>query len=150
MWKLIPLPYKLIGAGVVLAGILLGARLWLNSHDSKVAQETRVQVSKELDKDFQEKYAAQAKQLAAERAAITADRKRLDADKYQFNREHNAKLKAIQDAQLKDAGAIAAIPPAKRRIYIRAILAELAAIDGGRGTSNPTAPVGAEVLPANR
>lgn len=134
LWSWIPTPYKLIGGGVALAGILYGLGLYRTSLIQKgIDQGKRIQI--EADRKTME--ADQARQKAiieAERAAIAAEGKIVAGQKHEILRlqatagdAYKKQLDEIAARKETEHASVSTIPSDELDDAIRAELAKIAA-----------------------
>ena len=105
MWKLIPLPYKLIGAGVIMALLLGGIWYAIHSYGKRRYQEGRNSMELErLDKEekaLQQKYADLNKANLEKAKALDARETALARISAQLSREH-VELEASSHARQEE------------------------------------------------
>src|SRR3972149_1642745 len=79
LWAGLPGPVKKIVEYAALLGLALWAFkvFWLNPHDNKVEGESRIKLTKELEKDFNTRYKQQIQSLQNEKATLEEKAARL-------------------------------------------------------------------------
>lgn len=147
MWGLIPLPYKLIGAGAVLAVCAWGVMHWRTALIDQGRAEGRVQQQKEDAKILEAKTAAAQAEIDGLREALAVSQDQNAKERTslrQVRRDLESgldqalqRIRANQEVSNVDAGAI---PDAQLSDAIRAQLGRLRTADSQRASDSTGAP----------
>jgi len=117
-----PLARK-IGFYIVIAIILYWiGRQWLNSHDNKVAQETRQEVTEAARIEKEASLKAEREKVAQERALLLERIERLNLDLDKVYRSLDNALATARKAQERNASTVINIPDHELNGAIRAVL----------------------------
>lgn len=128
-----PLARKAIISAAVLLAISYGFRRWLVHHDDGVRQQTRVEVTAEIEQAKKAEWAAKEKAIAADAAAIQTARDNLTTEAVTLNQMRAAingtldrKLSEIRASREATNATAFNVPADQLDASLRAISAELA------------------------
>lgn len=119
-----------IYAAIILLGLWLGKQ-WLNTHDNKVAQQTREEVTEEQRIKAEAKFKAERDILALERRELVIKAMELEKQNDKLHGELYETIRLSKKLQAAGINAAAGVPDSELNAAIRAVLA-------GRG-SQPAA-----------